>query len=61
MAIDSGELESNLDPRDFVFDFMAIVLMTFRCEPLLGLPETQARARAAFERLIQRHKNPSTR
>ena len=58
LAIDSGELGSDTDPRQVAFDFLGIVLICFRSEMLFGAAEAHVRARSAFDRLISQHTNP---
>lgn len=55
LAIDSGELKPDTDPRDLAFCMLGIVLAFHRTELLLGTPEASERARRAFDRLISQH------
>jgi AcrR family transcriptional regulator len=55
LAIDTGELAPDTDPEQVVFDYLGIILMGFRSEPVLGVEEAHKRARASFERLIREH------
>jgi len=55
LAIDTGELAPDTDPRQVAFELIAIVLGCFRSELLFGDDEARARARAAFERLLAYH------
>lgn len=57
LAIDSGELKADTDPRQVVFDMLGIVLASYHTELLLGAGEAGQRARAAFDRLIRQHRN----
>jgi AcrR family transcriptional regulator len=62
LAIDTGELAPDTDPHAVVFDFLGLILMCFRSEPVMGHEEAHQRARAAFERLIRQHTaNPNRR
>lgn len=56
MAIDTGELAKDTDPRQVAFDMLGIVLAFHRVELLFGAPEATLRARAAFERLVGQHR-----
>jgi hypothetical protein len=55
MAIDTGELDADTDPRQVAFDMLGIVLVFYRSGLLLGDAEAGARARAGFDRLITQH------
>jgi AcrR family transcriptional regulator len=55
LAIDTGELAPDTDPRQIAFELIAIVLGCFRSELLFGAEEARLRARAAFERLLADH------
>ncbi len=55
LAIGTGELAENTDPRQFSFELVAIVLSSTRVAPLLGADEAYKRARIAFDRLVQNH------
>ncbi|HUP98616.1 MAG TPA: TetR/AcrR family transcriptional regulator [Usitatibacter sp.] len=55
MAVDSGELLPETDPRQFAFDMLGIVLVFYRTELLLGAGESIHRARKSFERLVSEH------
>ena len=61
LAIDTGELRPDTDPRQLAFEMLGIVLVCFRGECLLGAEEAHARARASFERLIREHAAASSR
>jgi AcrR family transcriptional regulator len=56
MAVDSGELKPDTDPRQVAFDMLGIVLVFYRTELLLDTREATQRARAAFDRLIAHHR-----
>jgi AcrR family transcriptional regulator len=56
LAIDTGELATDTDPRQFAFELVAIVLSSTRVAPLLGADEAYKRARVAFDRLVQNHR-----
>jgi AcrR family transcriptional regulator len=55
LAIDTGELAPDTDPRQVAFELIATVLGCFRSELLFGAEEARVRARAAFERLLADH------
>ncbi|MBC8023778.1 MAG: TetR/AcrR family transcriptional regulator, partial [Burkholderiales bacterium] len=55
LAIETGELATDTDPRQFSFELVAIVLSSTRVAPLLGADEAYKRARTAFDRLVQNH------
>lgn len=57
LAIDSGELKADTDPRQVAFDMLGIVLVSYRAELLLGPVEARQRARVAFDNLIRQHRN----
>jgi len=56
MAIDTGELKADTDPRQVSFDTLGIILAFNRVELLFGTVEATQRARNAFDRLIQQHR-----
>lgn len=56
MAIDTGELKADTDPRQLAFELLGLVLATFRTELLFRNPEATQRARTAFSRLIDQHR-----
>jgi len=55
MAIDAGELDPKTDARQIAFEFVGIVMISFRTEMLFGPEEAHRRARTSFERLIGQH------
>jgi AcrR family transcriptional regulator len=55
LAIDTGELRADIDPRQVAFEMMGIVFICFRAETLFGAAEAHRRASSAFERLIAEH------
>ena len=56
LAIDAGELAPRTDPHQVAFEFVAIVLVFYRAESLLGSEEARKRARLAFDRLLEQHR-----
>jgi len=58
MAMETGELGPKTDARQVAFEFVGIVMMSFRTEMLFGAEEAHRRARTSFERLIQQHLTP---
>jgi AcrR family transcriptional regulator len=56
LAIESGELKQDTDPRQVAFDMLGIVLVFYRTALLLGSGESGQRARAAFDRLVEQHR-----
>jgi AcrR family transcriptional regulator len=56
LAIDTGELSPRTDPRQLAFEFVAIVLASYRVIPLRGEEEGYRNARQAFDRLIEAHR-----
>ena len=56
LAIETGELAKETDPRQFAFELVAIVLCTNRVTPIFGADEAYKRARIAFDRLVQNHR-----
>jgi AcrR family transcriptional regulator len=55
MAIDTGELAADTDPRQVAFDLLGIVLVFYRTGLVLGNEEAGKRARIAFDRLVAQH------
>jgi AcrR family transcriptional regulator len=56
MAVETGELARDLDPRQVAFDMLGIIFAFYRTELVLGIPEASQRARAGFERLLQTYR-----
>jgi len=55
MAIDTGELRAETDPRQVAFEMLGTIMVCFRCEMLFGAAEAHKRARNAFERILREH------
>jgi AcrR family transcriptional regulator len=53
MAVESGELRSDLDGEQFAFELQGILMAYHHARRLLRDPKAEARARAAFERLLE--------
>jgi AcrR family transcriptional regulator len=56
MAVETGELKAGTDPGQFTFEMFGIILGCYRTELLLGIDESNRRARAAFERLVEHNR-----
>ena len=56
MAVETGELKSDTDPGQFTFEMFGIILGCYRTELLLGVEESNRRARVAFERLVEHNR-----
>lgn len=56
LAIDTGELSATTDPGQVAFEFLAIVLVFYRGESLLGTQEARRRARVALDRLLEHNR-----
>jgi AcrR family transcriptional regulator len=56
LAIDTGELAEKTDPRQVAFEFLAIILVFYRSEMVLGTEEAHRRARHAFDRLLEQYR-----
>ncbi len=54
LAVETGELAASTDTRQFAFEFLAIILVFYRSEMVLGADESRTRARTAFENLVER-------
>jgi AcrR family transcriptional regulator len=61
MAVDTGELAADTDPRQLAFDFIGIVMICFRSELLFGAEEAHRRARTSYHRLVAQHALTSQR
>ena len=55
LAIDTGELAADTDPRQVAFEMVGIILVCYRAEQVVGAEEATKRARASFDRLISHH------
>jgi AcrR family transcriptional regulator len=56
LAVEAGELGRDTDPRQVAFEFLAIVLVFYRSQSLLGPDEARKRARTAFDRLLEQNR-----
>ena len=56
LAIDTQEFAAETDPRQVAFEFLAIILIFYRSESVLGPDEAHKRARRAFERLLAQNR-----
>jgi AcrR family transcriptional regulator len=52
-AVEVGDLRADVDPRQFAYDLYAIFLAFHLAHRMMRDPEAEARARRAFERLIE--------
>jgi AcrR family transcriptional regulator len=57
-AIDTGELRADTDPGELVFDLYGVILVLHHDARLMDSPDAPARARRAFDRLIDAHRVP---
>ncbi len=57
-AIDTGDLAPELEPQDLLFEIYGLILVLHHDGRLLGSPDAVARARRAFERLIDASRAP---
>jgi len=53
MCIDTGELAKDTDASQVAFEFLSIILGSFRSELVDGVELATRRARAAFDRMIE--------
>ncbi len=58
-AIDTGELRADTDPGELVFDLYGVILVLHHDARLMDSPDAPARARRAFDRLIDAHRAPA--
>jgi AcrR family transcriptional regulator len=58
LAIDTGELAADTDPRQVSFEILGLILVCYRSAMLLGEEEALRRATAAFERLMRHYAAP---
>jgi AcrR family transcriptional regulator len=52
LAVEAGELRRDLDPEQFAFEMLGVVMAYHHTRRLLRDPKAEARAKHAFERLI---------
>ncbi|HWS76055.1 MAG TPA: TetR/AcrR family transcriptional regulator [Quisquiliibacterium sp.] len=52
-AIEAGDLRADCEPPDLVFDLYGVILVLHHDARLLNNPDAAARARRAFERLLE--------
>lgn len=52
-AVDTGELRADLDLDQFVFELVGIIMVAQQNSRLLGDPDSDRRALAAFDRLVR--------
>lgn len=57
-AIDTGELRADTDPGELVFDLYGVILVLHHDARLMDSTDAPARARRAFERLIDAYRAP---
>jgi AcrR family transcriptional regulator len=57
LAIDTGELSPKTDPKQVAFEFVAIVLASYRVTAVRGEEEGLKNARVAFDRLIETNRS----
>jgi AcrR family transcriptional regulator len=55
-AVDTGELRADTDPSELVFDLYGVILVLHHDARLMDSPDAPARARRAFERLIDAYR-----
>jgi AcrR family transcriptional regulator len=55
LAVDTGELAADTDPRQLAFEMVGIILVYYRAEQVVGAEEATRRARASFERLVSHY------
>jgi AcrR family transcriptional regulator len=56
-AVDSGELQADLDLDDLVFELYGVILVLHHDARLLNSPDAASRARRLFERLMALHQS----
>ena len=56
LAVDAGEFDAATDASQVAFEFLAIILIFYRSESVLGMDEALKRARKAFERLLEQNR-----
>jgi AcrR family transcriptional regulator len=61
MAIDSGELRSDADPRQFVFEMLGLILAFYHAKRVLGDEGATGLAFAGFDRLVDAHRAPAAK
>jgi len=59
MAVETGELRADTDPRQFVFEMFGFALASHHTKCLLGDEDALGRATAAFERLVRENLAPA--
>jgi AcrR family transcriptional regulator len=52
LAVEAGDFRDDVDPAQFAFEFYGIILGYHHARRLLREPKAEARARAAFDRLL---------
>ncbi|MEP7067984.1 MAG: TetR/AcrR family transcriptional regulator [Usitatibacter sp.] len=56
LAVETGELAKDTDPRQVAFELLAIILVFYRSKSLLGPEAALKRARTAFGRLLEQNR-----
>jgi AcrR family transcriptional regulator len=59
-AIDCGDLKSDTDPQQLVYEMYGLILALHHDARFLRIPGAIDRARAGFARLIENYRNPDT-
>ncbi|MEI7444090.1 MAG: TetR/AcrR family transcriptional regulator [Burkholderiales bacterium] len=58
-AVETGELRADTDPGELVFDLYGVILVLHHDARLMDSPDAPARARRAFDRLVESYRAPS--
>jgi AcrR family transcriptional regulator len=58
-AVAEGQFDPDLDPMQFAFDLDGIMLVTYHWLQLIDAEDAEARARGAFETLLEAARRPS--
>jgi AcrR family transcriptional regulator len=57
-AVDCGDLKSDTDPQQLVYEMYGLILALHHDARFLRIPGAVERARCGFERLIENYRNP---
>ena len=57
LAVETGELAADTDPRQVVFEFFSLVLGFYRAELIVGKEHALKHARVAFDHLIDQYRS----
>ena len=59
LAMETGEFSADVDPLQFAFEMLGLILASYRCKMLFGTDIARKRAMTGFARLVESARAPS--